>query len=97
MDVFDLDRRVVDDYSDFARSFTKIRSADIRRALTSSTRAIGSGLSLSFNLTLTSRSGRRSVISWQAAYCTPTRRNFFSSQALQVERLDRRSISTSTK
>jgi len=30
MDVFDLDRRVVREYSDFARSFTKMRSADIR-------------------------------------------------------------------
>jgi hypothetical protein len=30
MDVFDLDRRVVSEYSDFARSFTKMRSADIR-------------------------------------------------------------------
>lgn len=30
MDVFDLDRRVVGEYSDFARSFTKMRSADIR-------------------------------------------------------------------
>ena len=30
MDVFDLDRRVVNEYSDFARSFTKMRSADIR-------------------------------------------------------------------
>src|ERR1700730_1683615 len=30
MDVFDLDRRVLGEYSDFARSFTKIRSADIR-------------------------------------------------------------------
>ena len=30
MDVFDLDRRVVGEYSDFARSFTKMRSPDIR-------------------------------------------------------------------
>jgi hypothetical protein len=30
MDVFDLDRRVVGEYSDFARSFTKMRAADIR-------------------------------------------------------------------
>jgi ATP-dependent helicase YprA (DUF1998 family) len=30
MDVFDLDRRVVSEYSDFARSFTKMRSTDIR-------------------------------------------------------------------
>ena len=30
MDVFDLDCRVVSEYSDFARSFTKMRSADIR-------------------------------------------------------------------
>jgi hypothetical protein len=29
-DVFGLDRRVVGEYSDFARSFTKMRSADIR-------------------------------------------------------------------
>lgn len=30
MDVFDLDRRVVAEYSNFARSFTKVRSADIK-------------------------------------------------------------------
>ena len=30
MDVFDLDRRVVGKYSDVARSFTRMRSADIR-------------------------------------------------------------------
>jgi ATP-dependent helicase YprA (DUF1998 family) len=30
MDVFDLDRRVVGEYSDFARSFTRMRSPDIR-------------------------------------------------------------------
>jgi ATP-dependent helicase YprA (DUF1998 family) len=30
MDVFGLDRRVVGEYSEFARSFTKMRSADIR-------------------------------------------------------------------
>lgn len=30
MDVFDLDRRLVADYERFARSFTKIRAADIR-------------------------------------------------------------------
>ena len=30
MDVFNLDRRVVNEYSDFARSFTRMRSPDIR-------------------------------------------------------------------
>jgi hypothetical protein len=30
MDVFDLDRRLVGDYASFARSFTKIRAADIQ-------------------------------------------------------------------
>lgn len=30
MDVFDLDRTIVDDYARFARSFTQIRAADIR-------------------------------------------------------------------
>jgi hypothetical protein len=30
MEFFDFDRRAVGKYSDFARSFTKMRSADIR-------------------------------------------------------------------
>ena len=33
MDVFDLDRRVVSEYSNFARSFTKVRSADIKASI----------------------------------------------------------------
>jgi hypothetical protein len=33
MDVFDLDRALVRDYSEFARSFTNVRAPDIKQGI----------------------------------------------------------------
>ena len=94
MDVFDLDRRVVGEYSDFARSFTKMRSADIQARIDEqySSDQFWPEPVLQLNPHFqVGGLGKRSC--GLVASSTPTRRGFSGSRALRTGSLDRRSIS----
>jgi ATP-dependent helicase YprA (DUF1998 family) len=92
MDVFDLDRRVVGEYSESRVRLRRCVRRTFAPGSTSNILAIDSGPSPSSSIIPTFKVGRRWMILWQVACCMRIRRSSSGSLALRTERLGRPSL-----